>query len=472
MFDTPLKAPSPSQFDPLQLSSEATLPISHVSLDYEQLYPLTSPEVEPEVDTFDINTVWPTSLNPEQPYLIPFWSRQLAFLPSETVADKPPAALFSETAPALPVPDWTDARVCEIWETAVEPHLGTRFQIHTPINTDRLEEYLKPHPNRPLVESVLTGLWEGFYAGGVYTDLQTPRYVPPNQSSAHDSPVLQKERDEERKLHRLSAPFSTLSPFMQEVPTFTVTQTSGKVRVIKNASAPKGHAVNDIIPPSQRSAHLDQLRVSLPELRRLREQADDINRNAETTTQEPCKLVAWKVDIKSAYRLLPVHPLNQLLQILRVDNSFYVDWQMEFGNAAAPHIFTSFMSLLIWIAWYYYHLSLYVYMDDVYGYSLCTENECFSIQQQLWLDLLADLNIPVSLEKNVLSSLASILGIEVDCNAMTITLDSTARQKLVDYLVAIAAKPSQSISVKQWSSIAGWLNWAASPLPYLRPFLS
>ena len=48
-----------------------------------------------------------------------------------------------------------------------------------------------------------------------------------------------------------------------------------------------------------------------------------------------------KVDIQSAYRLVPVHPSDQLLLGVRWYDACYVDGMLPFGLRSAPKIFTA-----------------------------------------------------------------------------------------------------------------------------------
>ena len=47
-----------------------------------------------------------------------------------------------------------------------------------------------------------------------------------------------------------------------------------------------------------------------------------------------------KVDIKNAYRLLPVHPEDRLLLGMEWQGQVYVDTALPFGLRSAPKIFT------------------------------------------------------------------------------------------------------------------------------------
>ncbi len=57
-----------------------------------------------------------------------------------------------------------------------------------------------------------------------------------------------------------------------------------------------------------------------------------------------------KVDIKQAYRNVPVHPEDRLLLGMMWEDSLCVDSALPFGLRSAPKIFTAVADALEWIA--------------------------------------------------------------------------------------------------------------------------
>ncbi|CAG8590562.1 16984_t:CDS:2 [Gigaspora margarita] len=53
-----------------------------------------------------------------------------------------------------------------------------------------------------------------------------------------------------------------------------------------------------------------------------------------------------KVNIKDAYRILPVHPVNQVLQSLMFEGQLYFDKALAFGNRASREIFCRFADVV------------------------------------------------------------------------------------------------------------------------------
>jgi hypothetical protein len=61
--------------------------------------------------------------------------------------------------------------------------------------------------------------------------------------------------------------------------------------------------------------------------------------------------------------------------------------------------------------------------------------------------------------KQVFGSPLTIIGFDVDPNAMTITMPPDTRQNLLAE-VRTFANPNQCPSLKDFQCLAGWVNWA------------
>jgi len=68
-----------------------------------------------------------------------------------------------------------------------------------------------------------------------------------------------------------------------------------------------------------------------------------------------------KVDIKSAFRLLPVHPADRYLLGMKWRGSIYID---PFGLCSAPKLFNILANLLAWISQTVGVSYLIHYLDD------------------------------------------------------------------------------------------------------------
>ena len=95
----------------------------------------------------------------------------------------------------------------------------------------------------------------------------------------------------------------------------------GKWLLIVDLPHPVGHSVNDGIQSKLVYASVDQA--------------------ASTIVQLGRSAVMVKLNVASAYRIVPVHPDDRLLQGMRWKGGVYIDKALPFGLSSAPKIFTA-----------------------------------------------------------------------------------------------------------------------------------
>ena len=157
--------------------------------------------------------------------------------------------------------------------------------------------------------------------------------------------------------------------------------TPGKWRLIVDLSAPEGHSVNDGIDPelcSLEYTSVDQAARVVGSLGRY------------------CRLA--KIDVKSAYRIVPVHPRDSLLLGMRWQGGVYIDKALPFGLRSAPKIFNAVADGLAWILQKSGVRFVLHYLDDFLIFGPPCSDEC---QQALatTLQVCSELGVPVADEK-------------------------------------------------------------------------
>ena len=120
-----------------------------------------------------------------------------------------------------------------------------------------------------------------------------------------------------------------------------------KWRLIIDLSHPQGHSVNDNIPKTLCSLSYITVDNAIEKILEL----------------GPHTLLA-KVDIKSAFRLLPVHPADRSLLAMQWDNSIYIDGCLPFGLRSASKLFNIMADLLSWIGQHRGISQILHYLDD------------------------------------------------------------------------------------------------------------
>src|ERR1044072_2364698 len=149
-------------------------------------------------------------------------------------------------------------------------------------------------------------------------------------------------------------------------------------RVITHHSAPQGSSVNDGIDKYEFQISFDTLKHAVQWIR-------FIGKGALLT----------KIDIKDAYRILPVHPLDQLLQGIVYNSLLYFDKALAFGSRSSCGIFCRFADTIAWIAFNNGIQAIIHYVDDY----LIISHPSQINDKKKFLQILSDLNIPIKISK-------------------------------------------------------------------------
>jgi len=374
--------------------------------------------------------------------------------------------------PSVPVTEFHNAVAMHTIDS--HPDL---FKIVTPINVDRFEALLASHPNRPFVESVCRGLREGFWP---WADTHQGEY-PSTVDEALDTPqngpeadFLRVQRDLERQAGRFSGSFGRdLLPGMHASPVHAVPKPhSDKLRMVINQSA-------GLFSPNSMIKREDVRGFPLDNMTHLGEGL--IRRHGTKPNQS---WVVYKSDVADAYRLLPMHPLWQIKQIVTIDGERDVDRNNCFGGRGSPGIYISFNGLVTWIARKIELIEdLWTYMDDSFGIDeegnlvwYHRYERHMPRNQVKLLSLWDELGIPHQPHKQVFGPTLTIIGIYVNPNSLTFTLPKQALDELLheieEFAVWSEKKHGASWSLRKWQRLAGWINWSFNVFPLLKPALN
>ncbi|TDL28544.1 hypothetical protein BD410DRAFT_712050 [Rickenella mellea] len=395
---------------------------------------------------------------------VPKWTR--GFVWSETEPDTNPSAEATLTAaPFASIPPNELKNLPALRTIAKNPRL---FKIVTPFNVDRFEESLADHPNRLLVESACRGLREGFWpfaeTEGLTDDITEVENHP---LDAEKEEFLKTQRDVEISLDRFSPAFDELQPGMHTTALGAVPKPhTDKLRLITDQS--KGSAaLNSFITREAAAVRYDNLRDLGLSLRAFR------RREGKT------KLCLWKSDISQAFRRIPMHPLWQIKQIVKIDGRYHVDRCMVFGNRASPRIWCLIAALIAWIAINKRGIRiLHHYMDDFWSFErfgaltrYAPYNELRPSTQTIFLSLLDELGVPHEREKQHYGDKLTIIGFSVDANAMTFSMDDDSRNALVEAIHVFVDEPTRQHQLRIWQRLLGWANWGLNVIPLAKPAL-
>ena len=177
-----------------------------------------------------------------------------------------------------------------------------------------------------------------------------------------------------------------------------------------------------------------------------------------------------KIDIKSAFRLLPVHPADHHLLSMRWDKQIFIDTCLPFGLRSAPKLFNILADLLSWILEQQLVTPVMHYLDDFLTMGPPHSPSCANNLQAI-KDTCSMLGIPLALEKiEGPSQCLTFLGITLDTQLMQARLPD---DKLVRIRKQVAAWLSHRKATKrEILSLVGLLQHATKVVIPGRTFVS
>ena len=236
----------------------------------------------------------------------------------------------------------------------------------SPLDWQEWAKALAAHPDKQFAEYIVNGIRVSFRVG--YNHGRSCVGASRNMQSARDHPeVIRVYLDEERAKGRVLGPFRPTDISQVHTSRFGVIPKGvNKWCLILDLSSPEGRSVNDGIQPDLCSRSY----VSVDDAARLIVQA---GRGA---------LLA-KVDIKSAYRFVPVHPEDRLLLGMAWEGEVFINTVLPFGLHSAPKIFTALANALEWVVRQAFVEEVMHYLDDFLIVGAPDSDQCMVDLQRL-----------------------------------------------------------------------------------------
>ena len=176
-----------------------------------------------------------------------------------------------------------------------------------------------------------------------------------------------------------------------------------------------------------------------------------------------------KVDIRSAYRIIPVHPEDRWLLGMVWEGALYIDTVLPFGLRSAPKIFNAVADAVEWIICQQGVSTVFHYLDDFLIVGNPYTKDC-TVQLSVLREVFEHLGIPVAMEKlDGPATVLSFLGIEIDTKEMILRLPMTKLVELQDLLTSWLGK--KSCLKCELQSLAGKLQHACKVVRPGRTFL-
>ena len=176
-----------------------------------------------------------------------------------------------------------------------------------------------------------------------------------------------------------------------------------------------------------------------------------------------------KTDIKSAFRIIPIHPTDFELLGMKWDNLYYYDQALPMGCSTSCSIFESFSTALEWIATSHLRASAVLHILDDFLFIAPTQERC-ARDLSNFLDLSQFLGVPIATEKTMGPyTTLQFAGITLDSVLMEARLPIDKLQKCRDLLSEFLRK--RSVTLRDLQSLIGLLNFACSVIVPGRAFL-
>ena len=287
------------------------------------------------------------------------------------------------------------------------------LKISTPINVFNLEIELKSHPDKVFVKQLIDSLRFGARIG--FTGNQQSRVSPNLISSSEHPEVVSTNIAKEINLGRMAGPFlEPPLPNLQCHPVGVVPKKhSAEWRTIYHLSYPEGDSINDGIPKDPYS--LKYVRV------------DDAIRIVQGLG--PGSYMA-KTDLKSAFRLIPIHPDDWNLLGVYWNSRYYVDMYLPFGLRSAPYVFNQLSEALEWALKHNYGLQNVIHILDDFFIAESSKVACLTSFCKL-LKFFISVGAPVVASKTLgPSTVLEFMGIELDSLKMEARLPADKLDRL------------------------------------------
>lgn len=326
--------------------------------------------------------------------------------------------------------------------------------IHTPLRVAAWSSSLCHHPNQPWVASLLSGLHDGVRIG--YTPVALAQSATANMQSAVEHPkVVESYLQDELESGNIAGPFSPAEVGDANINRFGVIpkpHKPGKWCLIVDLSYPHGLSINDGISPTDSS----MVYSSVDDAAHI---IASLGRNTSMA----------KIDIKSAFRIIPVHPQDRPLLGMHWGEDIYINKQLPFGLRSAPMIFNAYADALEWILREQGCRYIIHYLDDFLILGPPISSECQSALQTL-LSTCEALGVPLAEEKiEGPCTCLSFLGIELDSSSMQARLPQDKLDRLGQELAQWQDK--KSCTRRELEHLVGLLQFACKVVPQGRPFV-
>ena len=300
--------------------------------------------------------------------------------------------------------------------SGLSPPQPLPVHITTPVNIPYFSELLVNHPDQKLVQYLVNGLTYGFDIG---INKSPSPSRPRNHKSARDNPEgVTKAIEKELIAGHIAGPFGVPPwPDLHCSPLGAREKDDGTFRIITDLSYPEGDSVNSFISKDDFTVEYTGFDAATDLVRRV-----------------GCGCLMFKIDIKHAFRVLPIKPSQWIFMGSEWMGYYFVDFRLPFGLRSSPGIFTKFADAVCWIIRNIYQLPLTIHYSDDYFFVTLHPNSAQS-NFEVAIQAFRDLGLPVAIEKTVPpTTCLPFLGIEIDSQEMTMKVPADKKREIFNLL--------------------------------------
>lgn len=322
----------------------------------------------------------------------------------------------------------------------------------SPIDTRTLSALLQSYPYQSVAMDLIRGFSYGFRI--CYDGPRIPFICKNLKSILANHEVAEQKINEEVRLGRVAGPFVN-KPFdnLRCSPIGLVPKKSGGFRLIMDLSYPPGFSVNDFIDPELTSVTYAKFDDAIAIVKRLGKGA-----------------LMGKMDIKSAFRLLPCSPQDFDLLGFTFKNKYYIEKMLPMGLSLSCATFEKFANFLEW------ELRRRVqtentshYLDDFFLAGTADSNDCQNIMSMFGI-VCKELGVPLAIDKTEGPSTdLTFLGFTIDSVALVIKIPEDKVKSILSLLSETLQR--KKIRLRELQSLAGSLAFCSRALPAARAFL-
>ena len=343
----------------------------------------------------------------------------------------------------------TARRPCQ----SVQPLEQKGRGISTPLQIKVWKQALAHHLDPAFRHYIIEGLSEGFRIGfDRRQPLQSARKNMPSAAQHHT--VVSEYVANEKALGHFQGPIAKPQPNIH-INRFGVIPKGhipGRWRLITDLSFPPERSVNDGIDPALCSlsyVSVDTVAAAAAEF-------------------GPGALMA-KVDIESAYRLIPVHPDDHCLLGVEWEDQVYYDTKLPFGLRSAPKIFNAVADGLEWCIRQRGAQCIFHYLDDYIVLGPPDSSRC-ERDLNVLREVCGELEVPLASHKcEGPTTRLTFLGIEIDTTRGLLRLPA---EKLGRLRSLLQEWGDRKVCVRrELESLIGILNHACKVIRPGRSFL-